>query len=74
MSGSCDDRNASAEDTVSNRKAHRRERSFHRAESSTQHRLRRPERSDRYERQIEERRERRSLCGLITQWLAEDAA
>ena len=56
---------------MSNRKAHRREKSFRRAERFTQHRLRRPGRSDRHERQIDERRERRSVWGLIHQWLGE---
>lgn len=54
---------------MSNRKAHRRENSFRRAESFTQHRLRRPGRSDRHERQIENRRTRRGIWKLITQWL-----
>lgn len=58
---------------MSNRKAHRRENSFRRAESFTQHRLRRPGRSDRYERQIENRRARRSVWKLITQWLRDAA-
>lgn len=56
---------------MSNRKAHRRERSFRRAESFIQHRLRRPNRSDRVRRQIEQRRERRGLWKLIAQWLSE---
>ena len=54
---------------MSNRKAHRRENSFRRAESFTQHRLRRPGRSDRHEREIETRRTRRSVWKLIRQWL-----
>ena len=54
---------------MSNRKAHRRESSFRRAESFVQHRLRRPGRSDRYERQIEMRRARRGVWKLIQQWL-----
>lgn len=54
---------------MSNRKAHRRESSFRRAESFVQHRLRRPGRSDRYERQIDTRRSRRSVWKLIRQWL-----
>jgi hypothetical protein len=54
---------------VSNRKAHRRDNSFRRAESFTQHRLRRPGRSDRHEREIEIRRARRSVWKLIQQWL-----
>lgn len=58
---------------MSNRKAHRREHSFRRAESFTQHRLRRPGRSDRHERQIENRRARRSVWKLITQWLRDAA-
>lgn len=58
---------------MSNRKAHRRDSSFRRAESFTQHRLRRPGRSDRYERQIENRRERRSVWKLISWWIAEAA-
>jgi hypothetical protein len=56
---------------VSNRKAHRREYSFRRAESFTQHRLRRPGRSDRHERQIEVRRDRRGVWRLIQQWISE---
>jgi hypothetical protein len=56
---------------VSNRKAHRREYSFRRSERFTQHRLRRPGRSDRHERQIEERRTRRGVWKLIRQWLTE---
>jgi hypothetical protein len=56
---------------VSNRKAHRREYSFRRAESFTQHRLRRPGRSDRHERQIEARRDRRGVWKIIRQWFAE---
>ena len=58
---------------MSNRKAHRREKSFRRAESFTQHRLRRPGRSDRHERQIGIRRVRRSIWKLIRQWLTETA-
>ena len=56
---------------MSNRKAHRRENSFRRMESFVQHRLRRPARSDRYERQVDVRRERRSVWKLISQWLGE---
>ena len=56
---------------MSNRKAHRRDNSFRRAESFTQHRLRRPGRSDRHERRIEARRNRRSVWNLIRQWLGE---
>jgi hypothetical protein len=56
---------------VSNRKAHRRDRSFQRAESFVQHRLRRPGRSDRHERQIEVRRTRRGVWKLIRQWISE---
>ena len=56
---------------MSNRKAHRRDRSFRRAERFTQHRLRRPQRSDRYERQLEQRHERRSLWKMIMQWIAD---
>jgi hypothetical protein len=56
---------------VSNRKAHRRDRSFRRSESFVQHRLRRPARSGRYERQIEQRRERRSVWKLIRRWIGE---
>jgi len=56
---------------VSNRKAHRRDNSFRRAESFTQHRLRRPGRSDRFARQFEERKERRGVWKVIRQWLAE---
>jgi hypothetical protein len=54
---------------MSNRKAHRRDKSFRRSESFTQHRLRRPGRSDRHERQIELQRERRSIRKLIQRWL-----
>ena len=56
---------------MSNRKAHRRDKSFHRAETFTQHRLRRPGRSDRHERQIENRRARRSVWKTIMQWLVD---
>jgi hypothetical protein len=56
---------------VSNRKAHRRENSFRRAESFIQHRLRRPGRSDRHERQIENRRTRRGIRKLIAQWFGD---
>jgi hypothetical protein len=56
---------------MSNRKAHRRENSFHRFEKFVQHRLRRPKRSDRYERQLETRHERRNLWKLIREWLGE---
>lgn len=56
---------------MSNRKAHRREHSFRRAERFTQHRLRRPGRSDRHERQIENRRERRSVWKAVARWLIE---
>lgn len=54
---------------MSNRKAHRRERSFRRFESFVQHRLRRPARSDRRGKQIEFQRERRSIRKLIQTWL-----
>lgn len=53
---------------MSNRKAHRRDKSFRRAES-----LRRPLRSARHERQVENRSERRSVWRVIEQWLAEFA-
>lgn len=56
---------------MSNRKAHRRDRSFRRMERSLQQRLRRPGRSDRYARLIEQRRERRSVWKLVRQWLGE---
>jgi hypothetical protein len=56
---------------MSNRKAHRRENSFRRAEKFVQHRLRRPGRSDRHERQIAERRVRRSVWKIVAQWLSE---
>lgn len=56
---------------MSNRKAHRRESSFRRVESFVQHRLRRPARSDRHDRQIETRRARRSVWRLLRQWLTE---
>lgn len=56
---------------MSNRKAHRRENSFRRAESFVQHRLRRPNRSDRVRRQIETRRERRGVWKLLCDWLGE---
>ena len=56
---------------MSNRKTHRRENSFRRMERFVQHRLRRPARSDRYERQVDTRRERRSVWKLISQWLGE---
>jgi hypothetical protein len=56
---------------VSNRKAHRRDRSFRRVELFTQHRLRRPARSERHERQIENRRDRRSVGKVIARWLDE---
>lgn len=59
---------------MSNRKAHRRDKSFRRAESFTQHRLRRPGRSDRHERQIEQRRDRRSVWKLLRQWFDEISA
>ena len=59
------------ENSVSNRKAHRRDNSFRRAEKFVQHRLRRPSRSDRVVRQIEVRRDRRRVWKLITQWLGE---
>ena len=58
---------------MSNRKAHRREYSFRRAESFVQHRLRRPARSDRAARQIEARRDRRGVWKIILQWLVEVA-
>ena len=56
---------------MSNRKAHRRESSFRRSEIFTQHRLRRPGRSDRHARQIETRRDRRGVWKLIRQWIGE---
>ena len=56
---------------MSNRKAHRREYSFRRAESFVQHRLRHPGRSERTERQFETRRARRGVWKLVRQWLAE---
>ena len=56
---------------MSNRKAHRRERSFRRHESFIQHRLRRPGRSERVWRQRDTRRDRRGAWRLIRQWLAE---
>ena len=59
---------------MSNRKAHRRERSFRRAESFVQHRFRRPGRSERTTRQVETRRDRRGSWKLIRQWLAEVTA
>lgn len=58
---------------MSNRKAHRRDKSFRRAESFTQHRLRRPGRSDRHERQIAVRRARRSVWKQILAWITEVA-
>jgi hypothetical protein len=58
---------------VSNRKAHRRDKSFHRAETFAQHRLRRPGRSDRHERQIANRRARRGIWKTIAQWLLDVA-
>lgn len=57
---------------MSNRKAHRRESNFRRSESFVQHRLRRPGRSDRQARQIDERRARRSSWSLIRQGLSEE--
>lgn len=54
---------------MSNRKAHRRAYSFRREENFVQHRLRRPGRSERYARQIEQRRDRRSVWKLIAQGL-----
>jgi hypothetical protein len=59
---------------MSNRKAHRREHSFRRSESFVQHRLRRPGRSDRHERRLEARRDRRGIWELIRCWLAEAVA
>ena len=59
---------------MSNRKAHRRPKSFRRAESFTQHRLRRPGRSDRHERQIAQRCDRRGVWKLLRQWLDEISA
>ena len=56
---------------MSNRKAHRRDRSFRRMEHSLQQRLRRPGRSDRFVRLIEQRRTRRSVWKLIRQWVGE---
>lgn len=50
---------------MSNRKAHRRENSFRRSEKFVHHRLRRPQRGDRYERQLETRRVRRNLWKRI---------
>ena len=58
---------------MSNRKAHRRENSFRRAEKFVQHRLRRPGRSDRITRQFETRKARRGVWKLICQWLADAA-
>jgi len=58
---------------VSNRKAHRRVRSFRRAESFVQHRLRRPGRSDRQTRRLDERRDRRGIWAVIRRWLREGA-
>lgn len=55
---------------MSNRKAHRRDRSFRRAEHFAQRRL---ERSERYERQIDNRRERRSVWKVVARWLVEFA-
>jgi hypothetical protein len=55
---------------VSNRKAHRRENSFRRFEKFVQHRLRRPNRSDRISRQFENRRDRRSVWKLIRECLS----
>jgi len=56
---------------MSNRKAHRRENSFRRMEKFVQHRLRRPNRSDRVCRQIETRRERRGVWKLLCDWIGE---
>ena len=56
---------------MSNRKAHRRERSFRRAESFVQHRLRRPGRSDRQTRRLDARRDRRGVWAVIRRWLRE---
>lgn len=56
---------------MSNRKAHRRDNSFRRAEKFVQHRLRRPGRSDRIARQFEIRKVRRGVWKLIRQWLGE---
>ena len=56
---------------MSNRKAHRREHSFRRAEKFVQHRLRRPGRSDRIARQFEVRKARRGVWKIIRQWLTE---
>lgn len=56
---------------MSNRKAHRRENSFRRMEKFVQHRLRRPNRSDRVTRQIETRRERRGVWKLLCDWIGE---
>lgn len=56
---------------MSNRKAHRRERSFRRHESFIQHRLRRPGRSERTWRRFETRRDRRDAWRIIRRWLAE---
>jgi hypothetical protein len=56
---------------MSNRKAHRRENSFRRFEKFVQHRLRRPNRSDRVARQFEVRRDRRRAWKLLAQWIGE---
>ena len=56
---------------MSNRKAHRRENSFRRFEKFVQHRLRRPNRSDRAYRQGEVRRDRRRVWRVLAQWLGE---
>lgn len=58
---------------MSNRKAHRRESSFRRAEKFVQHRLRRPGRSDRSARQYETRSDRRGVWKIVRQWLADVA-
>lgn len=58
---------------MSNRKAHRRVRSFRRAESFVQHRLRRPGRSDRQTWRLEERRNRRGARVVIRRWFREVA-
>lgn len=57
---------------MSNRKAHRRESNFRRFEKFVQHRLRRPARSDRFEKQIDERHTRRSLRQWIQQWIGRE--
>lgn len=55
---------------MSNRKAHRRDKSFRRAERFIPHRLRRAARSEHHERQIENRSLRRLTRQTIAQWLS----